>query len=66
MSRSQQGETLADLLKEAAKKANVPLKLLDQILREERAHLYLAMTSRQSVRSRLREILQEASRNATA
>jgi hypothetical protein len=66
MSPSQRNETLADLLKEAAQKFDVPLKLLEEILWEERIHLYLAMTSRQSVRKRVREILQETSKNATA
>jgi hypothetical protein len=66
MSRSQRNETLADLLKEAAQKFDMPIKLFEEILWEERIHLYLAATSRQSVRRRLREILQEASKNATA
>ena len=57
-------ETLADLLKEASNKFDVPLKLLTEILLEERIHLYLAQSSRQSVRRRLREIIQEESRNA--
>jgi len=60
-----QHETLADLLKEASRKFDIPLKLLTEMLLEERIHLYLAQSSRQSVRRRLREIIQEESRTAT-
>lgn len=66
MSDKHKGETLADLLKEAATKFNVPLELLDDILLEERIHLYLAQSSRQSVRKRLREIIQEETKDATS
>jgi hypothetical protein len=66
MSGKHRNETLADLLKEAADTFNVPLKLLNEILLEERIHLYLAQSSRQSVRKRLREIIQEEVMNATA
>jgi hypothetical protein len=58
-------ETLADLLKEASDKFNIPLKLLTAMLYEERIHLYLAQSPRQSVRKRLREIIQEEARSAT-
>jgi len=64
MPDKQKHETLADLLKEAADKFDVPLKLLTEVLLEERIHLYLAQSSRQSVRKRMREVMQEASRNA--
>ena len=66
MSTKRKGETLADLLKEAAIQFNVPLDLLNRILNEERIHLYLAASSRQNVRRRLREIIQEESRSATS
>jgi hypothetical protein len=66
MASNRRNETLADLLKEAATKFDVPLALLTEILLEERIHLYLAKSSRPSVHKRLREIIQEAVRNATA
>lgn len=66
MSDKHRTETLADLLKEAADRFTVPLKLLNEILLEERSHLYLAQSSRQSIRKRLREIIQEVTRSATA
>jgi hypothetical protein len=64
MPETQKHETLADLLKEASSKFDIPLKLLTEMLLEERIHLYLAQSSRQSVRRRLREIIQEESRSA--
>jgi len=66
MSGKHRNETLTDLLKEAAETFNVPLKLLNEILLEERIHLYLAQSSRQSVRKRLLEVIQEEVRNASA
>ena len=66
MSKKHRSGTLAELLEEAADTFNVPLKLLDKMLVEERVHLYLAKSSRQSVRKRLREIIQEEVRNATS
>ncbi len=66
MSDKHRSETLADLLEEAAGTFNVPIKLLYEILQEERIHLYLAQSSRQSIRKRLREIVQEVARSATA
>jgi hypothetical protein len=64
MSTHQKKETLSDLLKEAANKFDVPLELLNKVLNEERIHLYLASSSRQNARRRLREIIQEESKNA--
>lgn len=58
-----QKETLEGLLREAASKFSVSYDLLREIQLEERLHLYLAHTSKQSVRKRLRELLQEASKN---
>jgi hypothetical protein len=66
MSTKRKSETLDDLLKEAASRFNVPLDLLKKILEQERIHLYLAESSRQNVRKRLREIIQEESRSATS
>ncbi len=66
MSNKQKSETLDDLLKEAAHSFNVPIDLLKKILEQERIHLYLADSSRQNVRKRLREIIQEESRLATS
>jgi len=64
MSDKPKRESLADLLKEASVEFNIPIKILTEMLLEERIHLYLAQTSRQSIRKRLREIIQEESRNA--
>lgn len=64
MSNKQKNESLADLLKGASKTFDVPIDLLNKILNEERIHLYLASSSRQSVRKRIREIIQEATKNA--
>lgn len=66
MSTKQKNETLSDLLKEASSKFNVPLDLLNKILTEERSHLYLAAAERINARKKLREIIQEASRNASS
>lgn len=64
MSDKHKNETLEGLLKEAATRFNVPYDLLKEIQLEERLHLYLAHTSKQSVRKRLREVIQEASKDA--
>jgi len=63
MGHDRKKETLEDLLREAASKFNIPYDLLREIQLEERLHLYLAHTSKQSVRRRLREVIQEASRD---
>jgi hypothetical protein len=66
MASKSKGETLSDLLWEASREFNVPFGLLENILTEERIHLYLVSSSRQNVRRRLREIVQEESKNASS
>jgi hypothetical protein len=63
MSSNQKNESLSDLLKNASKTFDVPIHLLNKILSEERVYLYLPSASRQSVRKKIREIIQEAVRN---
>lgn len=56
--------TLSDLLREASSKFNIRTEFLESILRLERVSLHLE-ASRNSVRTRLREMIQEESRLAT-
>ena len=50
---------LADLLEKAAVAHDVPLGLLEKILNEERARLYLFHSRRSSVLEDLRKMIQE-------
>ncbi len=50
---------LQDLLEQASLKYEVPLRLLERILYEERARLYLFDSSRSSVLEDIRKMIQE-------
>jgi hypothetical protein len=51
---------LAELLEKAAVAHDVPLSLLEKILNEERARLYLFHSRRSSVLEDIRKMIQEA------
>jgi hypothetical protein len=50
---------LENLLKQAAMEHDVPLRLLERILNEERARLYLFHSRRSSVLEDVRKMIQE-------
>jgi len=51
--------SLKDLLEQASEKCTVPLSLLEKIVDEERARLYLFDSSRTTVIENIRKMIQE-------